>query len=188
MVGRFIEEQDVGDGGQRLRQEHAAFHARGKYGHVGVRIELHSGKDRLDLLVHPPAAADLQGLLDAIHCGVQFRASLDGQLMTHAVVFGKKLRTGPQPERDLIENRARQIPRHVLGKYGRDEPLLPGDFAAVRFNPAVNDAQQRRLARSIAAQQADPFPGLKLKIDLIEHQGAAKAQTHVAQRHQRHGA
>ena len=77
--------------------------------------------------------------------------------MHRAVVFGQHLGTGAQTAGDLVENGALEPLGHVLGEHGRDEPLPPGDFALGRLDFALNQPQQRGLARSIAAQQTHPL-------------------------------
>ena len=69
---------------------------------------------------------------------------------------------------------------HFLGEHGRDQPLLPGDFAPIGLDRAVDQPQERGLARPVAAQQTDPLPRLNREIDLVQEQRAAKAQTNVA--------
>ena len=133
-----------------------------------------------------PAAVDLQGVLDAVEPGPQFVAPLDGQLVRQAVVLGQQFGPGPQSAGDLVEHRAAEPLGHFLREHGGDEPLLPGDFALRRLDFALDQPQERGLARPVAAQQADPLAGLEREVGLIQHQRAAKAQTDVAQRNQCH--
>ena len=106
--------------------------------------------------------------------------------MRHAVIFGEQFGPGTQAASDLVENRARESLRHFLREHGRDEPLLPGDFALRRLDFALDQPQEGALARSVAAQQADPLPRLQREVGLIQQQWAAKAQTDVAQRNECH--
>ena len=77
--------------------------------------------------------------------------------MRHAVILGQQFGPGPQSACDFVENRAGEPLRHFLGEHGGDEPLLPGDFALRRLDFALDQPQQRGLARSVAAQKADPL-------------------------------
>ena len=72
VVGRLVQKQDVRAADYGLGQQHAAFHAGGEGGDVGVRLEIHARDDAVDLLVQTPAAVGLQGVLDAVQLGVQF--------------------------------------------------------------------------------------------------------------------
>ena len=177
VIGRLVQQQNVGAADQGLGQQHAAFHAGREVGHVGIGFERHARDDRLDLLVHRPAAVDFQGVLDAVEPGPQFVAPSDGQLVRQAVILGQQFGPGPQSAGDLVEHRAAEPLRHFLREHGGDEPLLPGDFAPRRLDFALDQPQERGLARSVAAQQADPLARLKREVGLIQHQRAAKAQS-----------
>ena len=115
MIGRLVQQQNVGTAHQGLGQEHAAFHAGRKRGHVGVRLEGHARDDRLDLLVHAPAAVDLQGVLDAVEPGVQFVAPFDGQAVRKMVILGQQFGPRAQSPGDLVENRAAELLRALPG-------------------------------------------------------------------------
>ena len=73
-------------------------------------FEGHARDDRLDLLVHPPAAVDFQGVLDAVEPGVQLVAPFDGQSVGQMVILGQQFRPRAQSAGDLVEDRAAQVP------------------------------------------------------------------------------
>ena len=138
VVGRLVEQQDVRDCGpgpgpaargvscrprvRPRRRRHRATSAKGPPRPPGAsasrrRFPGRAGRDR--------AAACNSALPSTANwCATRWYS---------ASSFG----TGPQPAGDLVENRARESLGHFLGEHGRDEPLLPGDFAlrSARFRP-----------------------------------------------------
>ena len=56
----------------------------------------------------------------------------------------------------------------------------------IRLNSPFQHAQQRCLARAIAAKQADSLTGVNLSRDTIEQYGSAKSNGNVVDRDQRH--
>ena len=182
VVGRLVQQQEVRAADQGLGQQHAAFHAGGKGRHVGVRLEAHARDDGFDLLVHAPAAVGFQRVLDAAQLRLKVVASLAGQPARQVVILGQQFRLGAETPGDLVEDRAVKVPRHFLGEHGGPQPLLPDDLAPIGLRVALEQAQERRLAGAVAAQEAHPLARLNRQIGLIQDQRAAKAQIDVGQR------
>ena len=126
VVGRLVQEQEVRAADHGLGQQHAAFHAGGKGRHVRVRLEAHPRDDRLDLLVHLPAAVGLQGVLDAAQLRLQVVAPLAGQPARQVMILGQQLRLGPEPPGDLVEDRAVQGPAALAGEASRSAGPVAG--------------------------------------------------------------
>ncbi len=163
VVRRLVEQENRGRANQGLGQEHATFHARGESGYVGIGWEGHPRENRLDLLLHAPAAFDLQEMMDAVQSLAQRGALVGGQADGDVMVLGQEFSPRAQTPGDLVEDGA--------GKsLGLDLP--------------VDQPQERGLAHPVAAQEADPLPGLHREVDLIQDQRAAKARTNIAQRNQ----
>jgi hypothetical protein len=74
----------------------------------------------------------------------------------------------------------------LLGQHRRDEPLLPGDLSPVRLDLTPDQPQEGSLAGAIPAQQAKPLTGVYGKVGPIRDRRAAKAQSNLAQRNERH--
>ena len=99
-------------------------------GHVGVRLERHAREDRLDLLVHAPAAVDLQGVLDAVEPGLQLVAPLDGQAGAPRGDTRPAVRpAGPSPRATSSKTVPLRSCGTSCGSMAVTQPLLPGDFA-----------------------------------------------------------
>ena len=158
VVGRLVQQQDVGIADQGLGQQHAALHSRREGRYVGVGIQGHAGKDRVDLLVQEPAAVDLQCVLDPVEPGPQFLAPFRGQTVREVVVLGQHF--GPRAEAagDLVKDGAAKRLGDFLGEHGRRQALLPDDLPAVFGRLAVEQSQKRGLAGAVAPQHADPAP------------------------------
>ena len=179
VVGRLVQEQEVRAADHGLGQEHAAFHAGGKGRHVGVRLEAHPRDDGFDLLVHVPAAVGFQGVLDAAQLRLKVVAFLAGQPARQVMILGQQFRLGAETPRDLVEDRAVQVLRHLLGKHRGPQALLPDDLAAIGLQGALEEAEERRLAGAIAAQEAHPLARLNRQIGLVQERRAAEAQVDV---------
>ena len=72
-----------------------------------------------------------------------------------------------------IEDAARIALGHFLRKTRHAHAGLHPHLAIVRHDLAGEQAQQRRLARAIAADQRDPLAGLDRQLDIVEQQRAA---------------
>ena len=66
------------------------------------------------------------------------------------------------------------------------QPLLPHDLAAVGLGPRRASAQQRGLARAVAAQKAEPVPRLELQADPVEQRRHAERDADALEADQCH--
>ena len=112
-----------------------------------------------------------------VEAGVQLFARVGRQLVRQAVVLGQSLGPRAQSAGDFLENRTGEPLRHFLGKHGGDEPLLPGDFALLRFEFSLNEPQQGGFAHAVATQQTHPLATFENEARLVQNQRAAEAQT-----------
>ena len=92
VVGRLVEEQDLGRHGQGLRQGQALFLAAGQGADAGLRIESETVDHPLGLCLVSPGATGFQLMLQGIHAGEQgiVIAHPFGQLVRHVVVLGEQ--------------------------------------------------------------------------------------------------
>jgi hypothetical protein len=67
------------------------------------------------------------------------------------MILGQQFRFVSETPGDLVQNRAVKFSRHLLGQHGGPQSLLPNDFASIRFQRALQEAEKRRLSGAIAA-------------------------------------
>jgi hypothetical protein len=63
VVGRLVEEQQVGLAGKRAGEQHPPFHPAGEVDEGRVRLQLEAGQHLLDALLQRPAAGGVEGVL-----------------------------------------------------------------------------------------------------------------------------
>jgi len=159
MVGRLVEQHQVGIADQPARQQDPALVARREAAEVRRRVELHPAQDGLDLLAAAP-----------------------GSLGLHILTGCRRARVhGRQSARNDLPHRAVQVLRHILGQVCDAQTLLPEHDAFVRQQQAREQLEQRGLAGPVAAQQPDALARLHLQVDAFQDQGSAEADRHVAQ-------
>jgi len=154
MVGRLVEQQQIGLGNQRLGQQHAPPPAAGKLGQSAVGRQLQTAQGTFDQLLQAPAILGFQRLLH-VHQLVEIVLVLD--VHAEVVVLGQQFADAFQPLGDDIEHRtvigARQLLRQLADLQTRRAP----DLAVVGAAIALDQAQHARLARAVAADDADPL-------------------------------
>ena len=72
-----------------------------------------------------------------------------------------------------------QVLRHLLGEHRGPQALLADDLASIGLHRALEEAEERRLAGAIAAQEAHPLARLDRQIGLVQDRRAAEAQVDV---------
>ena len=141
---RLVHQQQVGMHHQRPRKADALAHAAGQFLGIGVLEAVET---------------------DQIDRRQRARAALDA-------VDAERL----QSEFDVLQNRQPGKQRKRLEHHGdavrRSRDGLAAAFGVARGcrDQAGDDAQQRRLARAGAAEQADDLAGMQRQIDVFEHQ------------------
>ena len=171
MVGRLVEQQQIGLLEQQPAQRDAAALAAGELRHVGVVGRAAQRVHRLvDLGVEVPQALGLDLVLQLGHLVRGLVRVVHGELVV--AVEDRLLR------RDALH--------HVLahGLVGIELRLLlqvadaralghPG-LAGELLVDAGHDAQQRRLAGAVDAEHADLGVGIERQIDVLEHLAVAR--------------
>ncbi len=169
VVGRLVEQQDVGVGEQRLGEQHAQLPARGDLAHRAVvqlggdaHAEQQLAGARLGgvAVVFADLALELGGVhvvvLGGVRVGVDRVALLDRrpQLLVahhhhveHAHVFIREL---------------------VLAQVGHALVRILGDVAGARVEDAAQDLHERRLAGAVGADQAVAVAVAELDGDVLE--------------------
>ncbi len=162
MIGRLVEQQQVGLGHQRARQQRAAAPpARQRVdGRIGRQAQ--TRQHGLDALLHIPAVLLVQLVLCLRQAfqrpGRVIVRDLDGRMVIRrhqradvAETFG-----------DDVEDRCARGERHVLLEARDAHAGLQPPRAGVGRLLAAGDAEQRRLAGAVAADQADAFAAVDL--------------------------
>ena len=187
MVGRFVEQQQIGLRDERAREEHAAPPAAGERVDAGVGGQIEPRKHRLHALLEAPAVPLFEFVLQPPELGeCELRASL-GDLDRCVVVVRHDRAEIAQAFRHDVEHRPIGRERNVLHQSGDAQIGLAPDGAGVRLHVAADDLQQRRLARAVASDDTDALARLNLKARIIEQREMAVGHRDVVERNKRHG-
>ena len=182
MVGRLVQQQQIRRRHQRARQQHAALHAAGQPGEIGVAIQIQLGQRLGDALVQRPAV----GVLDLrLHRGQRVGVDLVG--VDQMVVIGEELAHLAQTFGDHVEHAAGGTGGHFLLQSRDAHAAFDADLAVVRFVFTREQAQERGFAGAVATDQGDAFAGFDREIDAVEQQGTADAEIDAIQSKDRHG-
>ena len=153
MVGRLVEQEQVGLPDDGPRQQHAALHACGK----GLKGRA---------AVEPRPREHL----------------CDGVVVLPGRLGGRRRQAG----RDDCMHRTSDILGHVLLEQGDRRPRCEGHLARIGLDRSRDQPHERRLAGAVAAQEADPLPGLDVAGHVVEERRAAKPERQVAKGDERH--
>ncbi len=182
MVGRLVEQQEIGRHDERARQGHALLQPAREFRYRIVLGQLQAAERGFDPVLEAPAVARIERFLQMLHPlhqrdvvfgGVMSMRSqrvrrgviIDQQLRPLAQAFGHRLEHAlPGPERGLLRN-ARQLQL-------RRAP----DLAVIGRGKALDDSQETGLAGAVAPDQADALAGLDHEIDTIEQRHMAVSQ------------
>ena len=182
VVGGFVEQQQVRLAGQGAAQQHAPAQPAGEGLDAGPAIQAETGQHLIHPLAQCPAARRLDAGLGAFQCLQQ--ACVVGPLGQPArqfVMLGEEAAGLAQALGNDVIDRALDALRHLLRQPGRAQPLAADDLAVVRFVLAGDQAQQRRLAGAVAADQAQALAGCDAQIGPVEQGGGAEGQVHGSQ-------
>ena len=141
VVGRLVEQQQLGVAEQRLRQRDPAPLA---------------ARQRRDRRVQPlREAADLDAAEQPVEHG-----AVGG--VGHPLVVGAAAD-------ELLADRARRVEVVALAEHRHVQPAGARDRARVGLLEPRDQLQQRRLAVAVAADDADPVPGRDAERDVLQH-------------------
>jgi len=178
VVGRLVEQQQVGLGRQRPRQRGSRQLAAGErrerpLGLLGVEAE--PAQNGQHLVAPAVAAAGFESLLRG-RIGAH-RLLVGATPLRHLPLQPLQLHLGLQhvgaAGEDVFAECGARFTRRPLVVQGHPGPPLHRQRARVRRVLAGEDPQQRRLAGPVAAGQGHPLPRLELEGDVGEQQLAA---------------
>ena len=166
VVGGLIEQQHIGPGHQRLGQGHALFGAAREVAHAGVGVQVQALQGFFHALLPVPGV----GRFDLGLQGVQVHAIGVGQ-----VLFAQGNHPG-QPGRGRLEDGGVGVQCGFLLHKGDAGALLHLQRAVVGLGQPAQNFEQRRLARAVAADQADAFIGFKGKAGVVQQSDMPESQ------------
>ena len=150
MVGRLVEQQQVGFGHDRPRQRNPALFAAGEGAAEPVPVgETEFFQHEIELVVEVPAVVQHQLMVDG---GVFGRVDRKG------FKFVLEFPEPGEPLRDIFRNRAVAVEPELLRKERHPQLPRPGDRTAAGKLLAGDQTEQRGLAAAVPADQPDPFP------------------------------
>ncbi len=186
MVGGLVQQQHVGRADQRLRQRHALLPASGQVAHRPVRRQSELSQHGVDAVRQRPAAAFVEPALQRIHAG-QARGAIAVRKQRQCVmVVRQQPAFVPESERHGIEDREIRIERRLLHHAGDARAGRDPGVAGIQVGDSGQDAQQRRLAGAVAADEPDAFAGIELEIGGVEQRMVAERQAGARKGDQRH--
>ena len=103
------------------------------------------------------------------------------------MIFGKQRAQLAETAGDDFKNRLFRVRRHFLLQMRDPERIHAPDIAIVRRCRAGNYAKQSRLARAVAADEANPLAGIDLKVDMGQQRLIAVGQRNIIQSDYWHG-
>ena len=173
MVGRLVEEQQVGRPQQQPAQRHAAALAARERRDVGVRRRQPQRVHReLDARVQVPAAGRLDAVLDLALLLEDLVHLLGRQILAEAgvdlVVAIEQRADLRDALLDVAEHGLRRVEPRLLLQEPDGRPLGLERFAEKGAILARHDPQQRALARSVQAEDADLRARQERQPDVLE--------------------
>ncbi len=141
VVGRLVEQQQVGFRDQRLGQQHAAAPAAGEFGQGLVRRQLQAAQGTVHQLLQAPAVARLEFLLD-LRQPVQVLVALD--VLAQVVELRQQLADAGQALGDHVEHATVVGTRQLLRQFADLQPGGAPDLAVVGGAITLDQAQQAR--------------------------------------------
>ena len=169
VVGRLVEQQDVGIGEQRLRQQHAQLPAGRDFAHrpgVLVRRDADAEQQFAGARLGRVAAVLGEAVLEL--GGVQvillarLRVGVDGVLLLHA---RPHLAVAHQHH---VEHAPVLVGELILAQVGHALVRVPGDVAGARLQLAGDDLHEGRLAAAVGPDQAVAKPFAEFDGNVLE--------------------
>jgi len=181
VVGRLVEQQHVGGGHERPRQQHPAAPAARQRVHRGVGRQPQPGQHQLDPLLDAPAVALFELVLQPAH-PLERTGVAVGHLHRGVVVRGDQRAQLAEAFGDDVEHRVVRVERHVLHQPRDPRPRRPPDRAAVGRDLAADDLQQGGLAGAVPADEGDTFTGVDRQRHVVEQRQVPVGMVQVIER------
>ncbi len=171
MVGRLVEQQQIGLVEQQPAQRDAAALAAGELGDVGVVGRAAQRVHRqIDLGVELPQVLGIDLVLELGHLLGGFVRVVGGDL----VVAVEQRLLGGDALHDVLAHRELGIELRLLLEIADARALGDPALADEFLVDAGHDAQQRRLARAVDAEHADLGVRIERQMDVFEHLAVAR--------------
>ena len=168
VVRRLVEQQHVGRTHQRLREQHAALHASRQRGEVGVGGKFQAFEHLRDAAIQVPPVLRLDLRLHGAEC-------VEIVHFEEMVVVREQGAEIAETLCDDIEHAAVRILRHFLRELRDAHAALHAHLAVIGLDFTGEQAQQRRLAFAVAADDAHAFARIDRQVDVFEQQRTADA-------------
>ena len=177
VVGRLVEQQHVGRGGQRLGQRDALAQAAGERVHLRLAWQLQALEGFLDALLPGPAVQRLDAGLQRIEI---FAVGMG------LVALAQRLDLG-HAQADGLEHRQAGLEDRFLRDVDAAQALLGLQLAVVGLLEPGQDLEQRRLAAAVTADQAQALAHLQRHGRVIKQGHMAVGQAGVEEGEESHG-
>ena len=186
VVGGLVEQQDIGLGHQRAREQCLAFaSARGR-GERCVGVEPQVLEHRLHARVQLPGVRAVERVVQAVEfahgAGAGVRAfGVCTDVVRGLMVAGEQAPQISEPCGDHVVRGSVDVARDFLFQARHGDAGLAHDVAGVGEQRPVEQFHDGALAGAIASQQADAFTAFHGKAGAVEHRGSAKGDGDVFQ-------
>ncbi len=174
MVRRLVEQKQIRLGDERLAEQGPPPPAAGQLAERTIGRQRQPRHDHLDFLFEPPAVAFFELVLKRAQA-LERRRRLR-RLHRRVVIARDERAELAEARRDLVEHRAIGRAWHLLVEPRHAQAGRAPDRARVGRLFAGYDPQQRRLARAVAADQADALAGLDAQVRVLEERQMAKGE------------
>ncbi len=186
MVGRFVEQEQLGLRDQRPREQHAAPPASRQTVNPGIGGKVEPLEHELDTLLEPPAVPFLELVLQAAESIEQGRGAAGPDLDRGPMVVADQSGQFPEAIGDDIEHAAIVAEGHVLFEPGSADRRRSPHGAGIGHQLARKDPEQCGLAGPVAADDRDALTGLDVGRYLVEERDVAERNRDAVERQQRH--
>ena len=165
MVGRLVEQQQLGLLQQQAAQRHAPPLAAGQLGDLGLVRRTAQRVHRLvDLGIEVPQSLGFDLVLEPGHLVDGLVGVIDRQFVV--AVENRLLRRDTL--HDVVAHRFRGIELRLLRQVADPRALGHPAFAGIVLVEAGHDAQQRRLAGAVDAEHADLGVRVERQVDVLQ--------------------
>ncbi|MNZ91861.1 hypothetical protein D3C78_1108600 [compost metagenome] len=183
MVGRLVEQQQVGFGHQRLSQQHAAAPATGQLGQGFVGRQLQAAQGALHHLLQAPAVTGFELVLN-MHEFFQVIVALD--VLAQVVELGKQFANAIQACGHHVEHCPLVSHWQFLRQFADLQARCAPDLSVVALLLALDQAQHARLAGAVTADDAHPLATGDLPGHFVQQRHRAECEGHIAEFEQGH--
>ena len=184
MVGGLVEEQQLGVADDGPGQPHPALPAAGQLFQPPVRRQVQLAQDRIHALVHVPAAVGVDLPMQRLQ--LQQAPAVQGLPGALLIEVDEVLQVR-QPGGDVFPHRLPELFGQRLLQLAHADAALVADLAVVGLEPTRDKAQQRGLARAVAADQADPLSRLDSEVRVRQQPLISQLQRDVFETYEGHG-